>query len=92
MFAFTKKTLDRVRQRGLGSPNNDEVLGFYEAADATSHALRRGDVEESTRALLALPDPRGNMMFVIKRQVLTAALHNDEIADRLFISREGDVT
>jgi ATP/maltotriose-dependent transcriptional regulator MalT len=73
-----KKTLDRVSQRGLGSPNKDEVLGFYEAADATSYALRRGDVEESRRLLLALPDPRGNMMFVIKRQVLTAALHELE--------------
>jgi LuxR family maltose regulon positive regulatory protein len=77
-FDEAKKTLDRVRQRGLGSPNKDEVLGFYEAADATSYALRRGDVEESRRLLLALPDPRGNMMFVIKRQVLTAALHELE--------------
>jgi LuxR family maltose regulon positive regulatory protein len=77
-FNEAKKTLDRVRQRGLGSPNKDEVLGFYEAADATSYALRGGDVEESRRLLLALPDPRGNMMFVIKRQVLTAALHELE--------------
>ena len=77
-FDEAKKTLDRVRQRGLGSPNKDEVLGFYEAADATSYALRRGDVEESRRLLRALPDPRGNMMFVIKRQVLTAALHELE--------------
>jgi len=73
-----KKTLDRVNQRGLGSPNKDEVLGFYEAADATSYALRRGNVEESRRLLLALPDPSGNMMFIIKRQVLTAALHELE--------------
>jgi LuxR family maltose regulon positive regulatory protein len=73
-----KRTLDRVRQRGLGSPNKDEFLGFYEAADATSYALRRSDVEESRRLMMALPDPRGNMMFVLKRQVLTAALHELE--------------
>jgi LuxR family maltose regulon positive regulatory protein len=73
-----KMTLDRVSQRGLGSPNMDESLGFYEAADATSYALRRGDVDESRHLLQALPDPRGNMMFVIKRQVLTAALHEVE--------------
>jgi LuxR family maltose regulon positive regulatory protein len=73
-----KKTLDLVRQRGLGSPNKDEVLGFYQAADAASYSLRRGDVEEGRRLLLVLPDPRGNMMFIIKREVLTAALRELE--------------
>ena len=77
-FDEAKETLDRVSQRGLGSPNKDESLGFYEAADAASYALRRGDVDESRRLLRALPDPRGNMMFVIKRQVLIAALHELE--------------
>ena len=75
----SKEILDRVRQRGLGSPNEYEALGFYEAADAVSHALRRGDTEESRRLLAALPpDPTENVMFAIKRHVLTAALHELE--------------
>jgi ATP/maltotriose-dependent transcriptional regulator MalT len=72
----SKEILDRVRQRGLGSPNEYEALGFYEAADAVSHALRRGDVQESRRLLAAVPpDPTENVMFTIKRHVLTAALY-----------------
>lgn len=75
----SKDLLDRVRQRGLGSPNENEALGFYEAADALSLALRRGDVEESRQLLAAVPpDPTENVMFVIKRHVLTAALHELE--------------
>ncbi|MEA1901982.1 MAG: LuxR C-terminal-related transcriptional regulator [Actinomycetota bacterium] len=75
----SKEILDRVRQRGLGSPNEYEALGFYEAADAVSHALRRGDSEESRRLLAALPpDTTENVMFAIKRHVLTAALNELE--------------
>lgn len=69
------RALARVRQRGLGSPNEDESLGFYEAADAAAFALRRGDLAASTKLVNALPDPHGNAMFVLKRQVLIAALH-----------------
>lgn len=75
----SKETLDRVHQRGLGSPNEYEALGFYEAADAVSLALRRGDAEQSRRLLAAVPsDPTENVMFAIKRHVLTAALHELE--------------
>ncbi len=74
-----EEMLQRVRRGGLGSPNRDERLGFYEAADAASHALRLRDVEASRRLLAAIPaDPGGNAMFAIKRQVLTAALHEVE--------------
>jgi LuxR family maltose regulon positive regulatory protein len=72
----SKQMLDRVRHRGLGSPNEDEALGFYEAADELSLALRRGDADASRRLLTSLPpDPTENVMFTIKRHVLTAALH-----------------
>jgi LuxR family maltose regulon positive regulatory protein len=72
----SQRTLDRVRRRGLGSPNEDEALGFYEAADELSLALRRGDVDAGHRLLASLPpDPTENVMFTIKRHVLTAALH-----------------
>lgn len=72
----SKRTIDRVKRRGLGSPNENETLGFYEAADELSLALRRGDTETGHRLLAALPaDPTANVMFTIKRQVLTAALH-----------------
>ncbi|MGI9529412.1 MAG: LuxR C-terminal-related transcriptional regulator, partial [Acidimicrobiia bacterium] len=78
-FDEANRTLDRVRRRGLGSPNRDEVLGFYEAADALSFALRRGDVEEGNRLLAELPKDSGaNVMFAIKRQVLIAALRDLE--------------
>lgn len=72
-------TLDEVRQRGLGSPQADEALGFYEAADAVAFALRRRDLEEGRRLLAELPtDPTGNVMFAIKRHALTAALQEME--------------
>lgn len=72
----SKQTLDRVRRRGLGSPNEDEGLGFYEAADELSLALRRGDADAGRRLLESLPaDRTENVMFTIKRHVLTAALH-----------------
>ena len=75
----SSRTLDQVRRRGLGSPNQDEGLGFYEAADELSLALRQRDADAG-RALLASlpPDPTENMMFTIKRHVLTAALHEIE--------------
>ena len=75
-FGESQRTLDRVRRRGLGSPHKDEALGFYEAADELSLALRRGDAEASHRLVASLPlDPTENVMFTIKRHVLTAALH-----------------
>jgi LuxR family maltose regulon positive regulatory protein len=78
-FEEANSTLDRVQRRGLGSPNNDEALGFYEAADALSFALRRGDLDTSSRLFAQLPeDPGGNVMFAIKRQVLVAALRELE--------------
>lgn len=73
------RTLAEVRRRGLGSPNADEALGFYEAADELSLALRRGDAQGGRRLLASLPrDPTENVMFTIKRHVLTAALHEIE--------------
>lgn len=78
-FEEANVTLDRVRKRGLGSPNHDEALGFYEAADALGFAIRRGDVKESNQLLAQLPeDPGGNVMFAIKRKVLVAALREIE--------------
>ena len=75
----SKRTLERVRRSGLGSPNEDEALGFYEAADELSLALRRGDAEAGRRLLASLPpDPTENVMFTIKRHVLVAALHEIE--------------
>ena len=72
----SQRMLDRVSRRGLGSPNEDETLGFYEAADELSLALRRGDAEAAHRLVAALPlDPTENAMFTIKRHVLTAAVH-----------------
>ena len=74
--------LNMVRERGLGSPNQDEALGFYEAADAVSLALRRGNVLEAADLLAAVPhDPSENVMFAIKRHVLHAAL-NEMQGDR----------
>lgn len=75
----SQRTLDRVRRRGLGSPNENEALGFYEAADELSLALRRGDADASRRLLASLPpDPTENVMFTIKRHVLTSALREIE--------------
>jgi LuxR family maltose regulon positive regulatory protein len=75
----SRRTLDQVRRRGLGSPNADEALGFYEAADELSLSLRRGDADAGRRLLASLPpDPTENVMFTIKRHVLTAALHEIE--------------
>ena len=74
-----REVLELVRQRGLGSPQENESLGFYEAADMLSYSLRRGEVEESQRLSAALPvDPTQNVMFTIKRHVLTAALREIE--------------
>ena len=67
--------LSRVRGRGLGSPNTDEALGFYEAADAVVLALRRSDVPRARELIDDLPtDPTQNVMFAIKRLALTSAL------------------
>lgn len=75
-FEESKATLDRVRERGLGSPQVDEALGFYEAADAVSYSLRRGEVAEAQHLLEDLPeDPTGNVMFSIKKHALYAALY-----------------
>ncbi len=75
----SKTTLDRVRTRGLGSPNEDEALGFYEAADAVSYALRRGDAARARQSLEEMPtDTTENVMFTIKHHVLRAALHELE--------------
>lgn len=72
----SKKALDRVRELGLGSPNEDEAQGFYEAADSVSFALRRGDVDEVRQRIQELPpDPTQNVMFTIKRHVLVAGMH-----------------
>jgi ATP/maltotriose-dependent transcriptional regulator MalT len=71
--------LDRVRQRGLGSPIEYEAVGFYEAADAVGNALRQSDAAESRRLLNELPhDPTDNVMFEIKRLVLTSAVYELE--------------
>ena len=68
--------LNLVRDRGLGSPQGDEALGFYEAADALSLAIRRNDADRALQLAAALPpDPTANVMFTIKRHVLSAALH-----------------
>jgi LuxR family maltose regulon positive regulatory protein len=68
--------LSRVRNLGLGSPNDNEIGGFYEAADVLTFALRRGDLEESRRLLATLPTTSKDIvMFAIKRQVLTSAVH-----------------
>jgi len=72
----SRRTLDEVRRRGLGSPNEDEALGFYEAADELGLALLQGDVEAARRLLDSLPaDPTDNFIFTVKRHVLTAAFH-----------------
>lgn len=73
------RTLGEVRRRGLGSPNRDEALGFYEAADEVSLALRRRDAATARELLESVPDdPTANVMFTIKRHVLWAALHEIE--------------
>lgn len=75
-FEDARARLDQVQSKGLGSPNKDEALGFYEAADAVSFAIRRGDLDEARQLMEAVPvDPTQNVMFTIKRLVLTAALH-----------------
>jgi ATP/maltotriose-dependent transcriptional regulator MalT len=73
------RTLEEVRRRGLGSPNKDEALGFYEAADHLGLALLRGDAKAGRRLIASLPpDPTDNVILTIKRRVLTAALHEIE--------------
>lgn len=82
-----KDMLARVRHRGLGSPNEDEGLGFYEAADAVSQSLVRGDKAESRKLFDSLPtDPTANVMFAIKRKVLEAAVHELEGESRLAVA------